>query len=336
MNNSDCIALPILVGVAVVLLIGDPSTLPQNTVPSPTSPATAVVPPSEIARLHELADSDRRVELAEMLDRSVVEVPGGVFVMGSDAGRPDERPQRDVYVSTYQLDRFEVTNVQYHRFVEATGRRAPPYWSGDTYPVGQAAQPVVGVSWPDADAYCAWAGKRLPTEAEWEKACRGTGGRLYPWGDDWDPVRANIDLLAGSSADAGVDPWDDAWTILQSAPEAHPCRRLRPIGSFPDGASTYGIVDLAGNASEWVADWYNWDGYWELPDRNPLNVEPPWNHSLRGSSWYDPVGSEDWVTRQSRCSARSSSHETEDPRVGFRCARSVRQPPWADAQAGGP
>jgi formylglycine-generating enzyme required for sulfatase activity len=82
-------------------------------------------------------------------------------------------------------------------------------------------------------------------------------------------------------------------------------------------------MDLVGNASEWVADWYNWEGYWKLPDRNPVGAGPPWNHALRGSSWYEPSRDAGWVRDQSRCSARNSSHAAFEPRVGFRCARSI-------------
>ena len=259
------------------------------------------------------------LQLAEALDRDLVLIPEGDFVMGSNIGRADERPQHTVYLDAFELDRYEVTNVQYWRFLQAAGRRPPPYWDGDTYPVGQADFPVVGVSWDDADAYCTWAGKRLPTEAEWEKACRGTDGRTYPWGDLWEPHRANVDL--SDRAGAGPSIWDTAWQLLRvTRNRVGP--GLLPVGSYRDGASPYGVMDLVGGASEWVADWYNWSDYTNLPTRNPLNLEPPWNHCLRGSPWHDPTGGADWVQTMSRCSARNSSHETQDPRVGLRCARS--------------
>ena len=95
-------------------------------------------------------------------------------------------------LSAYEIDRYEVTNIQYQRLIKATGRRPPRYWFGSDYPRGQADVPVVGVSWQDADAYCTWVEKRLPTEAEWEKTCRGTDGRIYPWGNPWLPDRVNI------------------------------------------------------------------------------------------------------------------------------------------------
>ena len=159
---------------------------------------------------HRLAAADA-LQLTEALDRDLVLIPEGDFVMGSNAGRADERPQHTVYLDAFELDRYEVANAQYRRFLQATGRTPPPYWDGDAYPVGQADYPVVGVSWDDADAYCTWAGKRLPTEAEWEKACRGTDGRTYPWGDLWEPHRANVDL--SDRAGAGPSIWDTAWQL---------------------------------------------------------------------------------------------------------------------------
>jgi formylglycine-generating enzyme required for sulfatase activity len=280
---------------------------------------------TEIELLRWLVIWGNEARLAEALDGSAIHIPAGEFTMGSETGRDDEHPQRKVFLDAFQIDRYEITNVQYQRFLKATGHEPPPYWSGNEYPLGQADYPVVGMSWPDAEAYCGWAGKRLPTEAEWEKACRGDDSRIYPWGDTWAPNRANIDISAGafhaaSQTEPGSDPWDVAWVLLRASPGR---RGPQPIGSYPDGASPYGIMDLAGNASEWVADWYNWNGYWEWPTRNPVGTQPPWNRSLRGSAWYDPNGSLEWVQQQSRCSARNSSHETRDPRTGFRCARSV-------------
>jgi formylglycine-generating enzyme required for sulfatase activity len=133
----------------------------------------------EIELIRQLAVSEDP-DLADVLDQSMVFIPAGDFLMGSDDERDNERPQRLVYLDAYKIDRYEVTHAQYQRFVMATGRRPPHYWSGNDYPRGQADIPVVGVIWQDADAYCSWAEKRLPTEAEWEKACRGTESRIYP------------------------------------------------------------------------------------------------------------------------------------------------------------
>jgi formylglycine-generating enzyme required for sulfatase activity len=275
---------------------------------------------AEIERVRRLAGSGGAVRLAEALDRSVIRIPAGEFVMGSNVGRSDERPTRSVYLDAFEIDRFEVSNAQYRRFLQATGRDEPPYWSGVEYPGGQADYPVVGVSWEDAAAYCTWAGKRLPTEAEWEKACRGSDGRLYPWGNTWDPMRGNVEK-------SGRSPWplewEQAWLLLRATPHSSNERRLQPIGSYPEGASPYGALDMVGNASEWMWDWYNWSDYRDLPAQNPRSPGPPWNHCLRGTPWFDPYGSTSWTQELSRCAARNSSHETRDPRVGFRCALSV-------------
>jgi len=116
--------------------------------------------------------------------------------------------------------------------------------------------------------------------------------------------------------------WLGAWELLRASSAETGGRGLCPVGSYPEGASPYGVFDMAGNASEWVADWYAFTDYSQLPDRNPFSAGPEWNHALRGSAWYDPNGSPTWQQDQSRCAARNSSHKTSDPRVGFRCARS--------------
>jgi formylglycine-generating enzyme required for sulfatase activity len=208
-----------------------------------------------------LAAAGDEAALAKALDRSMISIPAGEFIMGSEIGRDDERPAHRVYLDAYELDRYEVTNAQYRRFLLATGARPPRYWTDAAYPTDQADYPVVGVSWDDADAYCRWAGKRLPTEAEWEKACRGTDGRVYPWGQAWEPKRANVDAagwdFGGATQDgAAATVWDAAWARL-ALPPGSPGPTLQPVGSHLDGASPYGVLDMVGNASEWVADWYN-------------------------------------------------------------------------------
>jgi len=216
------------------------------------------------------------------------------------------------------MDRFEVTNVQYLRYLETTDAKPPRYWTGRSFPPGSVDDPVVGVSWADAKAYCEWVGKRLPTEAEWEKACRGAEGNLFPWGDQWDAVKANVGFLSVENWPASLE---DGWRLLQVQGADSGFPSLQAIGSYPGGASPYGVWDLAGNASEWVSDWYNWDGYWDLPWVNPIGLGPPWNHVIRGSGWFDRSGQEDQIADLSRCSARNSSHSDDDPRLGFRCAR---------------
>jgi formylglycine-generating enzyme required for sulfatase activity len=329
--RSPCGRLPrqaalgaVVLTAALLVLVGMISIFRQARLGGERRAAQSK-PEQGIGPIRQSAASGEWTKLAEVLDEQMMTVPAGDFLMGSDRDRQDERPEHRAYLNAFAIDRYEVTNAQYRRFVEAAGQAPPPHWQNGLYVQGQEDYPVVGVSWPEADAYCRWAGKRLPTEAEWEKACRGTDGRTYPWGDTWDPRRLNVDLTrhVPSTAGAEVFSWQDAWALLGAGPASNGQPRLQPVGSYVLGASPYGVLDASGNASEWVADWYNWAGYGELPDRNPLVTGPPWNHSVRGSSWYDPAGAKGWARDMSRCSARNSSHELRDPRTGFRCARSA-------------
>ncbi|MBM3694535.1 MAG: hypothetical protein FJW79_01160 [Actinobacteria bacterium] len=217
-----------------------------------------------------------------------VEIPSGWFLMGSDQHRPDEAPQRRVYLGTFRIGRYEVTNRQYDEYATAAGLAGAASWPGLDPMLGRGAHPVAGVRWEEAAAYCAWAGGRLPTEAEWEKAARGTDGRTWPWGDEWDPARANT---AAAGLGGPVD-----------------------VGSFSGGVSPYRIADMAGNLEEWVADYYQADYYSVAPDRNPTGPVTVVNHVRRGGSW---AGDAD----QARTSYRTSSHgSSPDFRAGFRCA----------------
>lgn len=227
------------------------------------------------------AGAGEPIVVAEM-----VRVPAGVFLMGSDDGLWDEKPPHRVYLDSFYIDRFEVTNGLYKRFMETAGRQAPQYWSDSR--LNGASQAVVGVTWYDAEAYCHWIGNRLPTEAEWEKAARGTNGRKYPWGDKWDPTRA---MLGENS--------------------------LRtPVGSYAGGVSPYGIHDMAGNVAEWIADWYDERYYRHSPDRNPRGPESGRYRVLRGGSW-----------RSVPFDLRTTDRNHDTPRslsdvIGFRCAKS--------------
>ena len=241
----------------------------------------------------------------------MVFVPAGEFSMGSDEGDDDEKPVHDVYLDAYWIDRTEVTNAQYRAFVEETGHRTPTEcdWGEPTYGQGgMESHPVVCVSWEDATAYCQWAGGRLPTEAEWEKAARGTDGREYPWGDTFDGTKLNY-CDANCELEHKDTGFDDGYV------------RTAPVGSFPEGVSPYGVLDLAGNVWEWVADWFAADYYGGSPERNPTGPEAGDFRVARGGSWnHDSLG------------GRSALRFRDDPdlrfdEVGFRCGLSSTSSP---------
>lgn len=278
----------------------------------------SVLPVSIEVRLLEWLELETRWEdLRVVLDRSMVAVSSDWGIMGTIDGRPDEGPQRDVYLDAYRIDRYEVTNLQYDSFVTDVDRPPPIYWDDRGFPAGTALQPVVGVSWGEANSYCEWANKRLPTEAEWERACRGTSGLAYPWGDTWERSRVNITAM-------DLDDPDEIWGWLAD-PDDSPAV-LRKVWETPEGASHLGVCNLADNASEWVADWYQPDAYRRLTDRNPISEEPPWNHVVRGGAWILINADHQLLIETSRCAFRNASHSWDDPRVGFRCAADQQTP----------
>lgn len=259
-------------------------------------------------------------------------IPAGEYRMGTSEGSDglaDEHPERLVFLHPFFLDRFEVTNQDYAAFVQSTGHRPPAnnspdstIWNGAVPPQPIARHPVVNVSWEDAVAYCRWSGKRLPTEAEWEKAARGTDGRRYPWGNDWSWTKANsASYWANRTIEfqSGAD-WEAFWIKGDGARLAreHGINGevlTLPVGSFPDAVSPYGIHDLAGNAAEWVQDWYDPNYYRSAPLTDPTGPERGAIKSMRGGSWLKPAISlrtsdRDWGTMDSRPSG-----------TGFRCAK---------------
>ncbi len=171
----------------------------------------------------------------------MVHVPAGAFEMGSDDGYDDEKPVHTVYLDAYWIDRTEVTNAQYRRCVQA-GECRESACAGDGAYNG-ADQPVVCVSWDDAAAYCEWAGGRLPMEAEWEKAARGTDGRAFPWGNEFDCRKGNFD------DETELDDY-----TVPGGPDCDGYDRTAPVGSYAAGASPYGALNMAGNVREWVSD----------------------------------------------------------------------------------
>jgi hypothetical protein len=220
----------------------------------------------------------------------MVYVSAGEFIMGSSDSDPeaedDEKPQHTVYLDAYYMDRTEVTNDQYRKCVEAGACSQPHNTDGYNDP-NRAEHPVVWVDWNQASAYCPWAGKRLPTEAEWEKTARGTDGRVYPWGNDWDGNKLRV-------------LYDDT----------------KVVGSYPAGASPYEALDMVGNVGEWVADWYDSGYYSRSPSRNPLGPDLGEYRVVRSGSVIDIEWSLRATNRNMLRPAYSEAY------LGFRCAKS--------------
>ncbi len=162
-------------------------------------------------------------------------IPKGKFFRGTDYRLPDEGPKHEVELPDYYIDKYEVTNLQYKKFIDDAGHRSPSHFRNRNFPEGKADHPVTYVSWMDADAYCKWAGKRLPDDMEWEKAARGTDGRIFPWG-------------AGFSIDKANTPVRWAAMYLEGD--------TTPVGAFEGGKSPFGLYDMTGNVWEWTSVWY--------------------------------------------------------------------------------
>ena len=242
---------------------------------------------------------------------NMIRIPAGTFTMGSDTRAADEKPMHKVYLDAYYIGKYEVTNAEYYEFwkQQVDSARTPEDFTHlpqiGEWPA-RAEQfpdyPVVGVSWHDANAYAAWKGMRLPTEAEWEKAARGYTNRIWPWGNAIEPY-------------ANTDADDDGYK-----------NRLAPVGSFPKGKSYYGVMDMAGNVWEWTADWYSDVYYWsssqaaaKRPKKNPTGPTVGSWRVIRGGSWLDKI---------SRCSTTFRFYLYPDLKtsfVGFRLAKTVEK-----------
>jgi len=269
-----------------------------------------------------------RPALSSSSDKKTVLVPAGSFLMGSPKGTEIavvEKPEHTVRLEAFRIDRYEVTNEEYGRFLraikevhpptcsplEAPGKDHTPDAKTWTDPEWNAPdKPVVSVDWFDAYAYCAWAGGRLPTEAEWEKAARGTDGRTYPWGNEFTPG-----VLLGNFADESAKKANPDWVILGNYDDGFV--HTAPVGSFPDGKSPYGAEDMAGNVWEWVADWFASTTYSTPNQVDPTGPENGEARVLRGGSF-------DSHPNLIRTAARHRHWPTyRAPAYGFRCVRDV-------------
>ena len=245
----------------------------------------------------------------------MVLIPAGEFLMGSDKKTDrlayrSEIPQRSVYLDAFMIGKYEVTALEYLKFVLATDRLPQLDWryDGGNFQDTMAHHPIMHVNWYDADAYCKWAGKRLPTEAEWEKAARGVDGRLFPWGSEYaGPTRANF----GRTGLSG--PVRDRPERLLLYPP------IISVDKYENALSPYGLYQTIGNVAEWVSDWYDQDYYKTAPGRNPKGPETGSQKAFRGGGWMD-----------STTTMRAAMRNGTDPKtkinwMGFRCAQDVKE-----------
>lgn len=233
----------------------------------------------------------------------LVFIPAGPFLMGSNDGFPNERPAHTVTLRAYYIDQFEVTAGRYQKFLASATREEPPTWDDEAAHTWSDL-PAVGMSWTDAAAYCAWVGRRLPTEAEWEKAARGTDGRRYPWGE----MQPFVDI---ANYNRGL--WVNESVTLVPVNSGLGGMSVRH-GLKEGGRSAYGLFHMAGNAAEWVADWYDREYYQKSPGMNPAGVATGTKRVIRGGSWAD-------LPTALRVTARFSAEpDFEDRTIGFRCA----------------
>jgi formylglycine-generating enzyme required for sulfatase activity len=237
----------------------------------------------------------------------MVIIPDGEFMMGCNKAvdnqcSDDEKPYHQVYLDAFYIDKYEVTVTEYDKCVNEGKCKAPRSKSDNQYcNLGYSDRgdhPVNCVNWDQTNSYCAWAGKRLPTEAEWEKAARGTDGRKYPWGNK----KAYCDYVVMSQRGRGCDR-NSTW----------------PVGSKPKGASAHGVMDMAGNVWEWVQDWYDGNYYGVSPARNPSGPSYGNDRTLRGGSWYGSFLGDFRASYRYRGNPTSREYN-----VGFRCARDAK------------
>jgi sulfatase modifying factor 1 len=296
---SQATPTPVILGAPQVKPTNTPVPPPPPPTPRPSTPTlepqpTAVATEAEVTAAATEAEVTAAPSPAQELPGSteMATIPAGAFIMGYDQGLDDEKPPHEVDLPEYQIDIFELTNAQFATFVEATGYQTEAEQAGsgrtwrDEWGDGEDNHPVVRVSWNDASAYCQWVGKRLPTEAEWEKAARGPEDFLYPWGNTYEPGKAN-------GRDSGL-------------------RSTVTVGSYGDGVSGYGVFDMAGNVREWTAD----PGYFPYPGNNiPSPYYGDELRVLRGGGWFDDPAD----LRSTRRNPTSPTAANWD--IGFRCAK---------------
>ena len=287
----------------VVLATPTPKPAPPTPTPRPSptpAPLESAEEPTAEAETTEEAEAAEPAEpepAAGPLFEDMVLIPAGTFTMGQDGSKPKNGPAHEVDLPAFEIDRFEVTNDEFAHFINVAGyvsyaeENSSKNWR-DAAEAKGGNHPVVYVTWNDAKAYCEWAGKRLVTEAEWEKAARGDDGRAFAWGNDFSPDNGNF-------YEGGL-------------------RGTTAVGSFPGGASPYGVEDMAGNVREWVEDYFlAYPG--AAADADPFFGET--NRVNRGGGWFDGEDGE-LVTTYNRNAGPPDTSANDD--IGFRCARDAQ------------
>jgi formylglycine-generating enzyme required for sulfatase activity len=270
-----------------------PTEFPTNPSQLPISTSTEFVSPVQTQSAAPISGDVGSTMTSEKDGMVLVYVPAGGFTMGSDDGDPDERPVHTVYLDAFYIDQTEVTNAMYAKCVDDNNCAPPAYTSSSTRDnyFGNSEYdnyPVIYVNWDQATAYCRWAGRRLPTEAEWEKAARGTEELTHPWGEGIDCDKANYNnSCVGDTA---------------------------PVREHSSGISPYGAHDMAGNVWEWVNDWYGETYYRNSPPSNPLGPDSGQYRVLRGGSWDLQL----YIVRSADRDFVDQSDTVGD--FGFRCA----------------
>ncbi|MBC8286919.1 MAG: formylglycine-generating enzyme family protein [Nitrospinae bacterium] len=237
-----------------------------------------------------VSDSQPKGTIMKKWKASMAYVPAGEFIMGSNERWDDEAPEHVSTTDAFYIDLNEVTNADYKIFVEATKRAHPFHWPEGNLPIGKEKHPVVYVSWFDANEYCHWAGKRLPTEQEWEKAARGDEGLIYPWGNEW-------------SLDKSNNPYKNS-------------TGTEPVASYPEGRSPYGLYDISGNVWEWV------DSYYLPHPGNPVTRAEYGEDKrvLKGGSWFDCLSYGCGLSAPT-FNRSFFTPEVKNNSFGFRCAK---------------
>jgi formylglycine-generating enzyme required for sulfatase activity len=270
-----------------------PSATPTKTlIPTPSftwTPEFTLTPSDTPTPLFTPTNTPLPDEITDSKGVSMHLVPAGTFTMGSDEGKSDEQPIHDVYLDAYYMDTYEVTNALYKACVDA-GMCDLPINTVRYKNLRYENHPVVFIEWYMAKSYCEWRGAQLSTEAQWEKAARGTDERTYPWGEGIDQTFANYGDNVGDTT---------------------------PVGSYENGKSPYGLYDMAGNVWEWVGDWYSATYYQVSPLENPMGPNSGQYHVQRGGPW-------DYYIDSVRSASRSWGYQgMTAPDIGFRCSRSL-------------